>query len=391
MTSRRPRLTPRALHPVAWWLWALGLAAAATRTTNPLLLLTIVTVAWLVVAARRAHGPWGRAFHGFLVLGVVVLAVRLLFEVLFGAPVPGTVVVTLPELQLPEWMAGVRIGGEVTVEGLVGAFYSGLQLVALLACVGAANALVTPARLLKVVPGALYEVGVAVVVGLSVAPQTLAHSRRVREARRLRGRSDRGLRAVVAVAMPVLEGALDRSLAVAAAMDCRGFGRARHVPMAERRVTALLVLAGLTASTVGGYALLDVGTPGWQGLGGMIVGTAIALTGLHRAGRRAVRTVYRPDPWRWPETLTAGLGLGAAVVTIAVSVAAGPGAAALAPTTVPLVWPTVPVLPWLAVLAAALPAALTPAPPPAEGARPTPLADVTADPAPTRPRREVAA
>ena len=29
---------PRTLHPGAWWLWALGLATAASRTTNPLLL-----------------------------------------------------------------------------------------------------------------------------------------------------------------------------------------------------------------------------------------------------------------------------------------------------------------------------------------------------------------
>ena len=33
---------PRALHPGAWWLWAVGLAAAASRTTNPLLLALVV-------------------------------------------------------------------------------------------------------------------------------------------------------------------------------------------------------------------------------------------------------------------------------------------------------------------------------------------------------------
>ena len=33
---------PRDLHPVAWWLWALGLAMAASLTTNPLLLLLLV-------------------------------------------------------------------------------------------------------------------------------------------------------------------------------------------------------------------------------------------------------------------------------------------------------------------------------------------------------------
>lgn len=394
MSSRRPgppRLTPRALHPVAWWLWALGLAGAATRTTNPLLLLTIVGVAAVVVAARRGDGPWGRAFRGFLMLGAAVLVVRVMFEVLFGAPLPGTVLLTLPELQLPEWMAGVRVGGEVTLEAVVAAVYSGLQLVAILACVGAANALVEPARLLKVVPGALYEIGVAVVVGLSVAPQTLAHARRVREARRLRGRTDRGLRAVGAIALPVLEGALDRSLALAGAMDSRGFGRARHVPPAERRVTALLVLAGLAASTVGGYALLDAGTPGWQGFGAMAVGTVVALAGLRRAGRRAVRTVYRPDPWRWPESLTAGLGMAAVGVTVAASAGSGPGAAALTPSTFPLVWPAVPLLPWLAVLAAALPAVLTPTPPPTDGARPAPVPEHPAARPGHRAPREVAA
>ena len=33
-----PDAPPRWLHPGAWWLWALGLATAASRTTNPLLL-----------------------------------------------------------------------------------------------------------------------------------------------------------------------------------------------------------------------------------------------------------------------------------------------------------------------------------------------------------------
>jgi len=370
---------PRPLHPVAWWLWALGLAATATRTTNPVLLLSLVAVAALVVSARRGDGPWGQSFRSFLLLGVVVLVVRVLFEVLFGAPLPGTVVLTLPEITLPEWTAGVRIGGSVTAEALVAAVYAGLQLVAILACVGAANALVEPSRLLKVVPGALYEVAVAVVVALSVAPQAVVHTRRVREARRLRGRTDRGVRALAGTALPVLEGALERSLALAAAMDARGFGRSRQVRPAERRVTAALVLVGLAAACVGGYALLDAGTPGWQGLGALLLGTAVAVAGLVRAGRRSVRTVYRPDPWRSPEWLTATVGLGAAAVTVAVAVAVGPEASGLAPPLSPLAWPTLPVLPFLAVLVAATPAVLTPVPQsaadrPASTARPaTPL------------------
>ena len=39
------RALPRWTHPGAWWVWALGLATAASRTTNPLLLGLIVAVA----------------------------------------------------------------------------------------------------------------------------------------------------------------------------------------------------------------------------------------------------------------------------------------------------------------------------------------------------------
>ena len=37
-------MTQRWLHPAAWWLWALGLGAAATRTANPLLLGLIIGI-----------------------------------------------------------------------------------------------------------------------------------------------------------------------------------------------------------------------------------------------------------------------------------------------------------------------------------------------------------
>ena len=53
---------PRPLHPGAWWLWALGLATAASRRRNPRLLALVVAVAGYVVAARRTRAPWARAF-----------------------------------------------------------------------------------------------------------------------------------------------------------------------------------------------------------------------------------------------------------------------------------------------------------------------------------------
>lgn len=78
----------------------------------------------------------------------------------------------------------------MTLEALLFALYDGLRLATLLICVGAANALASPARLLRILPGALYEAGVAVVVAMTFAPNLVQDVERLRAARRLRGRAD---------------------------------------------------------------------------------------------------------------------------------------------------------------------------------------------------------
>ena len=131
----------------------------------------------------------------------------------------------------------MQLGGPVSLEAAARAAVDGLRLGTLLCCIGAANALANPKRALRVLPGALYELGVAVVVALSVAPQLVESVQRVRRARRLRaGRGERAARRCARSLMPVLEDALDRSLRLAAAMDSRGYGRTgtatrRHPPV----------------------------------------------------------------------------------------------------------------------------------------------------------------
>jgi energy-coupling factor transport system permease protein len=352
-----PTRSARQVHPLAWWVWALTLAAAASRTLNPIVLATIIAVAAVVVAARRSDTPWARSFGAFLVVGAFVLGVRVLFEVLFAAPVPGTTVLTLPELTLPDWMAGARLGGDVTAEALVGALYAGLQLVAILACVGAANSLANPTRLLKTVPGALYEVGVAVVVALTLVPSALEHLTQVRDARRLRGRSTKGVRATARIAGSVLTGALERSLSLAAAMDSRGFGRLRPLSARERRTTTALVFVGFVVALVGAYALLDASTSPQVAVTLLVAGVLALVAGLARSSRRAVRTVYRPDPWRWPESATV---LSGAIALVACSSAVWVSPELMLPATSPLMWPALPVVALLGVLCALAPAWITP-------------------------------
>ncbi|MFF8829239.1 energy-coupling factor transporter transmembrane protein EcfT [Streptomyces sp. NPDC015131] len=345
-----------ALHAGAWWLWALGLAVAASRTTNPLLLALLVGVAGYVVAARRTDAPWARSYGAFVKLGLAVLVIRLVFSVLLGSPIPGThLLVTLPEVPLPDWAQGIRIGGRVTAEQLVFALYDGAKLATLLICVGAANALANPARLLKSLPGALYEAGVAVVVAMTFAPNLVADVARLRTARRLRGRPTGGVRAVLQVGLPVLEGALERSVAVAASMDARGYGRTAPVPRAVRRATAALTLGGLLAVCVGAYGLLAASGGGYAvPLTG--AGVVLALAGLRLGGRRSVRTRYRPDRWGARSWLVAGSGAAVAALMIA----ADPEA--LHPGVVPLTWPALPLWPALSVLVGLVPAFVAPLP-----------------------------
>ncbi len=338
-------------------MWALGLATAASRTTNPLLLVMVGAVAAHVVAARRTDAPWARGFKLYVYLGLAVIVIRVVFRMLLDAQHGATVLFALPELPLPEAAAGVRLGGPVSLEGLVAALYDGLRLATLLLCVGAANVLANAKRLLKAMPAALHEVGVAVTVAVSVAPQLIESGQRVRVARRLRGERGRRWHIFREIALPVMTDALDRSLLLAAAMDARGYGRVADVPRRTRAAAGALLLGGLCAICIGTYGLLDSTAPRGLGLPLLLVGTVGGWAGVVLSGRRVQRSRYRPDPWGAAEWAVAGTGLVVAAVVVAVS-AVDP--ADLYPSVQPLQWPALPLVPAAAILLGALPAWLAP-------------------------------
>jgi energy-coupling factor transport system permease protein len=154
----------------------------------------------------------------------------------------------------------------------------------------------------------------------------------------------------------VLEGALDRSVELAAAMDSRGYGRTTHVARGTRHLTGVLVLGGLVGLCVGMYGLLSGTSARWMGLPTLLIGSGLAAAGLHFGGKRTRRTTYRPDPWALPEWLVAGSGLVAAV-TMFVTVETDPSSLVLASITAV---PPVPLLATAGTLVAMLPAILAP-------------------------------
>jgi energy-coupling factor transport system permease protein len=322
------------------------------RTTNLLLLSCIIAVAAFVVSARRARAVWGNAFVLMLFLGAVTVVLTVSLQVLLGTRVPGHTLLALPRWDLPHWTGGLSVGGPITLEAVLGSFTSGLRLAALIACFGAANSLAHPGRLLKLVPAALYELGVAVVVALTFIPQLTESVGRIRNAQRLRGRTLRGLRGLRGLAVPVLEEALDRAISLAASMDSRGYGRSAAVPAAVRRSTTAALLLGLCAALFGSYFVVDPAADHRWGVVALIVGTLVSLAAGTAAGRRVRRSRYRRDPWSGPEWLTAGAG---AVVVIGYLLGNPSPTAVGTPA-----WPTLPVLPFAVSLVAVLPGVLTP-------------------------------
>jgi len=347
-------VTPRDLHPGAWWVWALGLAAAASSTINPFLLVLIILVACLVVVARRTEAPWALSFRLYLYLAGLVVLIRVLFRVVFGG-VPDTVVfVHLPQIPLPEIAAGIQLLGPVTRADVLGGLYDGLRLAAIILCVGAANTLANPKRLLKSLPPALYEAGTAVIVALSLFPQLAESVGRVRRARHLRGDAARGVGRLRRIVVPVMEDALDRSLYLAAGMDARGYGRAGTATTTERRLTGVFLLAGLIGLCVGVYGLLDATAPRALAWPFVALGVLLAVGGFVSAGRRVRRSRYRPDPWRPAELVTVACGIAAAALVMTASVeVAYPALDVLPQVSVPTL---------LAVMIGVVPAFVTPPP-----------------------------
>lgn len=305
-------------HPVSWWIWAIGIAVATTR--SPGIVSTVILLAALVAVVWICHerSAFSRAFPAYLALAAFVVIIRVVFYVLVGIKTGGDVLVPLPRIPLPDWAGGIALLGPVTASGLLSAVSAGLALAALLVCFGAAVALTNPQRTLRSLPASLHLLGTSAVIAMTLAPQLVESWHRVRRAQALRGRALSGRRAVAATTVPVLEDALERSMALAASMDSRGYARVHGG--SSRAVIALLLMA-LVGAALGTYALLDGSGPRVLAVPVLAVpllvsGAAAAIVGSVIASRRIATTTYRPDAWGARENVISGCGVAVALLAV---------------------------------------------------------------------------
>jgi energy-coupling factor transporter transmembrane protein EcfT len=229
------------------WGFFIALACAVIATGNVFVALGAVGLAALLVYLRREAGPWGSSFKWSLLAGLYLMVIRLITGILIGVPRPGTTLFTVPRIELPSWLPGIRIGGTVTWERLSSSLSEGLIIASVIALFGAANSVTSPRKLLRTLPTSLYQVGVALTIATTVLPQLVSSISRIRSAQFLRnGKKVR----ISSIALPLLEESLDRAIHLAQSMESRGYGssrmRSRYRPIPFKKIDSFYLGAGTT-------------------------------------------------------------------------------------------------------------------------------------------------
>lgn len=197
------------------------------RLNNNWITLLAIAFIYLLVRKFKSDGPWSGSFDFALKLALAVIIFRVFIAVVIGVPVPGTTLFNLPTIPLPDWMAGIRLGGPVTLERISSTVLESFNIASIIILFGAATALTNPRALIRSFPPIFYELGMVLVIATSLTPQLVSNLKRIRVAQKLRGVSENRFLAWRQIAMPLLEDSLARSLDLAASLDARGYGISR--------------------------------------------------------------------------------------------------------------------------------------------------------------------
>lgn len=283
---RRSERAP--LRASAVWLWAVLFAAAVLRTDNPLLLTVDLVILVMVVNERALSDTrWRHAFSAILAVSAVIFVSRLVVLAAIPPPAVGSRIWTLPAWQPIE---GFRLGGPLSVASFVSALYDSYRLFVTVAIFGAASSMASVSDALRSLPAAVYDVGVAIAIGIAVAPFGAAALIRQQKIRRLRGRPRLRVRDWRRVLVPVLDETLDRSIGLAATLDSRGYGGSQRRSRGAAGTAALwfsLALLGFGTYEVG------AGTRRWIGWSSVLCGVALVALALRSSSGGPARSRYR--------------------------------------------------------------------------------------------------
>jgi len=209
------------MHTLAWLSWVVLVMSVALITTNPFYLVLILLCVLLVAALAPRTEQAVAGMRALIIFGCSMLVISALIAVVNGN-YGDHVLFTIPGPELPGWIGGLHLGGPVSGEGLAAALIRGLAILCVFLAFGVFNGAVSPHRVLRTAPAALFHAGLVVTVGLTLLPASIDDLRRIREMRALRG-APTGLRGLPGLVVPAVLGGLERSMRLAEAMEARGY------------------------------------------------------------------------------------------------------------------------------------------------------------------------
>jgi energy-coupling factor transport system permease protein len=277
-------------HPLAWLTWLAAAVLPALTTRNPLYLILVLLAATANYAALSRRNPLARSWGAFVRFSLFLWLLTIPFTALMAHY--GTIVL----FRLPR--SWPLIGGPVTGEAVLFGLISGLALVTLLLVFAVFNVAVDQARLLRMVPGFVYQVGIIAAIGVAFVPQMVAAWQAIREAQQVRGHHLRGVRDLLPLIIPLLVMALERAMQLAESMEARGFGGQISEASGRQRAVAQLAI-------LGGLGMLGAGLTGmvfWPDrriLTGLLAAGGVALMtwAFWDQSRRVRRSRYQN--WFW--------------------------------------------------------------------------------------------
>lgn len=200
-------------RPAAVGAWVLAGLGVTLSTSDPVAHAVVLAGAWVLLARRRTSERRLRP----LALGLAVLFATTVVVNGLLAHTGATVIAVVPG-----WVP--LVGGTLTAEAFAEGASIGLALVSAVSVAAVLCMVLEPADLVDALPRPLSHTGAALGSALNLVPATASSFVAVRDAQRLRGWRPKGPRALVDLAVPVVLGAIDRSVQLAESMEARAFG-----------------------------------------------------------------------------------------------------------------------------------------------------------------------